>query len=163
MESSFSDLLTKLQGEKDWHRSAIFTDAGETIATNKATLLPDEIKYAFHSYSPRLFIHNILFIRFYIQAYNDRDTTVGEGFFINNEHFDVHRFHPPLVYGRRGGPDDGEGIGLCRVKPKNQKGDEIYWFLLITYLLPILSAKAVPQMVKFAETHRNYIMLIVII
>lgn len=78
---------------------------------------------------------------------------MGEGFFINNEHFDVHRFHPPLIYGRRGGPDDGEGIALCRVKPRTQVGDESYWFLLITYLLPILSAKAVPQMVKFSETY----------
>ena len=80
---------------------------------------------------------------------------MGEGFFINNEHFDVHRFHPPLIYGRRGGPDDGEGIALCRVKPRAALGDETYWFLLITYLLPILSAKAVPQMVKFSETHRK--------
>ena len=97
------------------------------MAANKCTLLPDEIK-------------------FYIQAYDERDTTVGEGFFINNEHFDVHRFHPPLIYGRRGGPDDGEGIALCRFKPRATTGaaDEKYWFLLITYLLPILSAKAVP-------------------
>ena len=56
--------------------------------------------------------------RFYINAYEDRDTTVGEGFFINEVHFDVHRFHPPLVYGRRGGPEDGEGIALCRFKPR---------------------------------------------
>ena len=56
--------------------------------------------------------------RFYVNAYEDRDTTVGEGFFVNNTHFDVHRFHPPLVYGRRGGPDDGEGIALCRYKPR---------------------------------------------
>ena len=91
-----------------------------------------------------------------MNAYNDRDTTVGEGFFINNEHFDVHRFHPPLVYGRRGGPDDGEGIALCRIRPKNPKGEEQYWFLLITYLLPILSAKAVPQMVKSSEKNCKY-------
>ena len=65
----------------------------------------------------------------------------------------MHRFHPPLIYGRRGGPDDGEGIALCRVKPRTNDGDEKYWFLLITYLLPILSAKAVPQMVKFAEAN----------
>jgi len=38
-------------------------------------------------------------------------------------HFDVHRFHPPLIYGRRGGPDDGEGIALCRFKPKNPTAD----------------------------------------
>ena len=106
------------------------------ITANKCPLLPDEIK-------------------FYLQAYEDRDTTVGEGFFINGEHYDVHRFHPPLIYGRRGGPDDGEGIALCRVEPRSAAAasDVKYWYLLITYLLPILSAKAVPQMVKFAETN----------
>mmetsp|Transcript_17586 Transcript_17586/g.16817 ORF Transcript_17586/g.16817 Transcript_17586/m.16817 type:complete len:126 (+) Transcript_17586:31-408(+) len=125
MESSDKDLLVKLQGEKDWHQSVIFTDKCDIITTNNCTILPQEIE-------------------FYTLAYNDRDTTVGEGFFLNNEHYDVHRFHPPLIYGRRGGPDDGEGIALCRVVPKQAKGDEKYWFLLITYLLPILSAKAVP-------------------
>jgi hypothetical protein len=91
--------------------------------------------------------------RFYVNAYADRDCTVGEGFFVNNEHFDVHRFHPPLIYGRRGGPDEGEGIALCKFKPRAPVDNEGYSFLLITYLLPILSAKAVPQMVKFVETH----------
>jgi hypothetical protein len=83
--------------------------------------------------------------RFYVLAYEDRDTTVGEGFHVNNVHYDVHRFHPPLIYGRRGGPEDGEGIALCRFKPKEPSpAGETYQFLLITYLLPILSAKAVP-------------------
>ena len=92
--------------------------------------------------------------RFYVNAFEDRDTTVGEGFFINDVHFDVHRYHPPLIYGRRGGPDDGEGIALCRFKPKSPSADgETFQFLLITYLLPILSAKAVPQMVKFCESN----------
>ena len=88
-----------------------------------------------------------------MQAYADRDVTIGDGFFINKEHFDVHRFHPPLIYGRRGTPDEGEGIALCRFKPKNAVEGEQYQFLLITYLLPILSAKAVPQMVKFVESY----------
>ncbi len=91
--------------------------------------------------------------RFYVSAFADRDTTVGEGFFINNEHYDVHRFHPPLIYGRRGGPDEGEGIALCRFKPRSAHADETHQFLLITYLLPILSAKAVPQMIKFVEAN----------
>ena len=61
------------------------------------------------------------------------------------QHYDVHRFHPPLIYGRRGGPDDGEGIALCRFKPNNvSNAGEDYQYLLITYLLPVLSAKAVP-------------------
>ena len=92
--------------------------------------------------------------RFYVNAYESRDTTVGEGFFINDVHFDVHRFHPPLIYGRRGGPDDGEGIALCKFTPNNKSAEgENYQYLLITYLLPILSAKAVPEMVKFVENH----------
>ena len=134
MEGIEGELLAKLQAEKDWNKSAIFTDKEQIIVTNKCTLLPDEIK-------------------FYVGAFNSRDVTVGEGFFINNEHFDVHRFHPPLVYGRRGGPDDGEGIALCKIKPSRPVGDETHWFLLITYLLPILSAKAVPQMIKFSENN----------
>ena len=31
------------------------------------------------------------------------------------EHYDVHRFHPPLIYGRRGDADVGEGISLAIV------------------------------------------------
>ena len=132
MEASSAELLDKLKEEKDWNKSVIFTSKGEVIADNGCELLEDEIE-------------------FYIKAYDDRDVTVGNGFFINNEHFDVHRFHPPLIYGRRGGPDDGEGIALARIVPSSPTGDEEYWFLLITYLLPILSAKAVPQMVEFSN------------
>lgn len=90
-------------------------------------------------------------IKFYVNAMADRDSTVGEGFFIENEHYDVHRFHPPLVYGRRGGPDDGEGVALARFKPSSPGDGETYHYMLITYLLPMLSAKCVPQMVKFIE------------
>ena len=129
-----SDLLNKLKQERDWNMSCIFTDNGSVVVDNGCNLKSDELQ-------------------FYVKAYNDRDTTVGEGFFVNDVHFDVHRFHPPLIYGRRGGPDDGEGIALCRFKPKQAVGGETYQFLLITYLLPIVSAKAVPQMVKFCETN----------
>ena len=52
--------------------------------------------------------------------------TIGEGFFVNGEHYDVHRFHPPLIYGRRGTPDDGEGIAICRFKPNNAIDGEQY-------------------------------------
>ena len=44
VESKSDELLKKLQGEKDWNRSAIFTDKGEVIVANKCTLLPEEIK-----------------------------------------------------------------------------------------------------------------------
>ena len=46
MESAASDLVAKLQAEKDWHKSFIFTDSGKIIAqNNKGTALtPEEIK-----------------------------------------------------------------------------------------------------------------------
>ena len=131
MEDSIANLLDKLKEEKDWNKSCIFTSNGEVLADNECKLQEEEVQ-------------------FYIKAFEDRDTTVGNGFFVNDVHFDVHRFHPPLIYGRRGGPEDGEGIALARVVPKHPKDGEEHWFVLITYLLPILSAKAVPQMVEFS-------------
>ena len=134
MEGSIDNLIDKLKEEKDWNKSCIFTSKGEIISDNGWDLLDDEVD-------------------FYIKAFDDRDTTVGNGFFVHDVHFDVHRFHPPLIYGRRGGPEDGEGIALARVVPSAPKDGEEYWFLLITYLLPILSAKAVPQMVEFSNRY----------
>merc|ERR1740130_1219167 len=115
-----NDLLVKLQAEGDWNMTAVFNDKQTMITQNKCTLGKDEIE-------------------FYTKAYESRDTTVGEGFFIESVHFDVHRFHPPLVYGRRGGPDDGEGIALCRFKPKTAGEDEEFqYFSLPTCYLSCL-------------------------
>ena len=61
------------------------------------------------------------------------------------EHYDVHRYHPPLVYGRRGNAETGEGISLA--VGKSRKGEKVY--ILITYILPIISARAVPQQINF--------------
>jgi hypothetical protein len=84
---------------------------------------------------------------------NDRDTTIGKGFKCFGHHFDVHRFHPPLVYGRRGGPEGGpeeaEGICLARI---NRDGTT-YW-MIITYVYPIVSARAIsiiPDFLKSAD------------
>lgn len=41
------------------------------------------------------------------------------GFTLLGEHYDVHRFHPPLVYGRRGNAENGEGISLGVGKTKS--------------------------------------------
>ncbi len=43
-DTPVEELVTKLQQEKDWHKSTIFTDKGEVIASNKCQLLQDEIK-----------------------------------------------------------------------------------------------------------------------
>ena len=50
------------------------------------------------------------------RSYDSRDATVGAGFTVCGEHFEVHRFHGDLIYGRRGDAEDGEGIALCRTQ-----------------------------------------------
>ena len=51
----------------------------------------------------------------FLKAYDNRDNVIGSGFVLLGEHYDVHRWHPPLIYGRRGDADAGEGISLARV------------------------------------------------
>jgi hypothetical protein len=93
----------------------------------------------------------------YFKAYNSRDNTIGEGFTLLGEHYDVHRYHPPLIYGRRGDAETGEGISLAVGKAKT--GEKMY--LLITYILPIISARAVPQQInfynEFSKSWRNVV------
>ena len=79
-------------------------------------------------------------IQILLKAYDDRDTTITKGFIIEGVHFEVHRFHPPLIFGRIANEELNEGV--CLVKGKNDH-DEII-FMLITYLLPIVSARAIP-------------------
>ncbi|EAR82684.1 hypothetical protein TTHERM_01093500 (macronuclear) [Tetrahymena thermophila SB210] len=89
-------------------------------------------------------------LRPYLTAFDSRDNTIGAGFELLGEHYDVHRFHPPLVYGRRGDADVGEGISLAKGFSKKANSN-IY--LLITYELPIISARAVPQQINFFNNH----------
>jgi hypothetical protein len=44
MEGRGEELLTKLQAEKDWHKSAVFTDKEQIITANNCNLQPDEVK-----------------------------------------------------------------------------------------------------------------------
>ncbi|CAI5736198.1 unnamed protein product [Hyaloperonospora brassicae] len=84
-----------------------------------------------------------------VKLYHKREDTMASGTVLLNEQYDVHRFHPPLVYGRRGDPsvEEGEGIAVCKVV---QGGRTL--FCLITYVYPTLSARAVPQLKEFCET-----------
>ena len=78
----------------------------------------------------------------FLTCFDDIDTTIGRGFTFCGYHFDEHRFHPPLTYGRRvgpeGGPEDSEGICWARIDKDGTK-----YFMLITYVYPIISARAI--------------------
>lgn len=83
--------------------------------------------------------------RWFIEAYNGRDETITKGITIDKVHFDVHRFHPPLIYGRISTEELNEGIALAKGKTKEDK----ICYMLITYLLPIVSARAIPLQIEF--------------
>ncbi|KAH7485459.1 hypothetical protein PRIC1_004763 [Phytophthora ramorum] len=86
----------------------------------------------------------------FLKLFDKREDTMASGIVLLNEQYDVHRFHPPLVYGRRGDPslEEGEGIAVCKVAQKSGRT----LFCLITYVYPTLSARAVPQLKEFCET-----------
>mmetsp|Transcript_7446 Transcript_7446/g.6776 ORF Transcript_7446/g.6776 Transcript_7446/m.6776 type:complete len:142 (-) Transcript_7446:217-642(-) len=123
-------LTDQLAKQDEWARSVIF-DADANIITSRNCQTNQSELTA------------------YLKAYDSRDNTIAAGFNLGGDHFDVHRFHPPLIYGRRGDADNGEGISLARGTSKG--GKKVY--LLITYTLPIVSARAVPQQIDFFNTH----------
>ncbi|KRX01051.1 Profilin [Pseudocohnilembus persalinus] len=123
-------LTEALQKEEEWAKAIIFDEDLNIIAQKNCQASQDELKA-------------------YLTAYDSRDSTIGAGFVLLNNHYDVHRFHPPLIYGRRGDADNGEGISLAVGTPTNQT-KKVY--LIITYELPIVSARAVPQQINFYNT-----------
>ena len=92
--------------------------------------------------------------RKFTEALNGRDETITKGFDFCGDHFDVHRYHPPLVYGRRGDCEVGEGI--CLIRGKDKESSEIV-YMVLCYALPIVSARAIPQGIEFFNTYgKNY-------
>ncbi|CAK4621849.1 unnamed protein product [Aphanomyces euteiches] len=122
-------VLAAMKAQKEWAKAVAFTQEGKIIA---ATVKPLDGEIAA-----------------FLKLYDNRDDTMGSGIVLLNEQYDVHRFHPPLIYGRKGDPSkgEGEGIAICKV----EKAVPIY--CLITYTLPTLSSRAVPQLQEFCNQH----------
>ena len=131
MENSkaLEDEMAKFE---DWYKAIIFDQNCNIIAKKNCDKLKDgELKE-------------------FLTAFNDRDTTIGKGFIFCGYHFDAHRFHPPLTYGRRGGPEggpeDAEGICCARLDKDGTK-----YFMVITYVYPIVSARAISIIPDFLK------------
>merc|ERR1711887_255160 len=86
--SALQDALLK---QDEWSKAVIFDGQGQVIQHMKCAAKQEELKG-------------------YLACFDNRDKTVGQGFWLLGQHYDVHRFHPPLVYGRKGDADVGEGI-----------------------------------------------------
>eukprot|EP00283_Hemiselmis_rufescens_P008646 CAMPEP_0173422426 /NCGR_PEP_ID=MMETSP1357-20121228/3140_1 /TAXON_ID=77926 /ORGANISM="Hemiselmis rufescens, Strain PCC563" /LENGTH=127 /DNA_ID=CAMNT_0014385453 /DNA_START=29 /DNA_END=409 /DNA_ORIENTATION=- len=116
-----------LKQQSEWSRAVVFDEAG-TVLAKTAEIPTGEISAM-------------------TTAFNDKDTTFGNGLNVCGKNFEVHRFYEDqgLIYGRTHAvnPQDGEGICLARVKKGTTGANN---FALITYDFPILSAKAVPDL-----------------
>ena len=132
-----------LAKQTEWNRIVILDNDGKVITSKNLSSDPlsEEIKYS------------LCYFRLFLNCLEDRDKIIGPGFNLCKDHFDVLRFHPPLVYGRRGKPNEGEGEGIAYCRVKSNVSNE-YVHLVITYILPIISARAVPQMIEFAKKYR---------
>ncbi|EQC27615.1 hypothetical protein SDRG_14665 [Saprolegnia diclina VS20] len=128
-ETDVVGLVDAMKAQKEWTKAIVFDHEGNFIA---GTVKPLDGE-----------------ISAYLRLYDDRDTTMGTGIVFLNEQYDVHRFHPPLIYGRKGDPakEEGEGIALCKVEKK------VPVYCMITYVFPTLSARVVPQLQAFCAQH----------
>ncbi|EGZ20773.1 hypothetical protein PHYSODRAFT_557103 [Phytophthora sojae] len=126
---TLSSLQEAIKAQKEWAKHIVF-DGDGTVVTSNTKPLDGEVAG-------------------FLKLFDKRDDTMASGIVLLNEQYDVHRFHPPLVYGRRGDPaqEEGEGIAVCKVSQGSRT-----LFCLITYVYPTLSARAVPQLKEFCET-----------
>eukprot|EP00884_Botryococcus_braunii_P012514 jgi/Botrbrau1/21263/Bobra.39_2s0054.1 len=84
------------------------------------------------------------------QCFGDREAAIRAGLILQGKRYEIHRHHPPLVYGRdmSGDPELSDGIAICRVE-KGITG--IPAFALITYPMPKVSARMVTLLRDFAQ------------
>lgn len=82
--------------------------------------------------------------------FDDRDEAIKQGIIVKGTRYEVHRHHPPLIYGRTmgGSPETSEGIAVCKVD--NPSGGPAH-IGLITYAMPNVSARMVPILQSFCE------------
>ncbi|EEY68493.1 uncharacterized protein PITG_04959 [Phytophthora infestans T30-4] len=125
---TLSTLQEAAKAQKEWAKYVAFDEDGGILFSNVKPLDGE--------------------VAGFLKLFNKREDTMASGIVLLGEQYDVHRFHPPLVYGRRGDPsvEEGEGIAVCKV----QQGSRTL-YCLITYVYPTLSARAVPQLKEFCE------------
>eukprot|EP01025_Chloroclados_australasicus_P021224 TRINITY_DN2225_c2_g2_i3.p1 TRINITY_DN2225_c2_g2~~TRINITY_DN2225_c2_g2_i3.p1 ORF type:complete len:191 (+),score=19.10 TRINITY_DN2225_c2_g2_i3:99-671(+) len=84
------------------------------------------------------------------QSFQDRMTSIRNGLSIDGARYEVHRWHPPLVYGRsmQGSPTTSRGAALMKIE--NGFNDQIC-YTAITYDLPNVSARMVPLLQQYAQ------------
>lgn len=83
-------------------------------------------------------------------VFEDRDAAMSSGVVLEGQRYEVHRWHPPCVYGRTTTErsEDSVGFAVCRVASRSCEPARL---VLATYAFPRLSARVVPELVEFAQ------------
>ncbi|GIL44605.1 hypothetical protein Vafri_2128 [Volvox africanus] len=117
---------------KDASRFLFYNEQG-TVLASSFTVEPSELKPL-----------ELLF--------TDRDEAIKHGMTVLGARYEVHRYHPPLIYGRTMGavPEESEGCAICKID-NGLGGHACYG--LITYQMPNISARMVPILQKFCQEH----------
>lgn len=126
---TLATLQASAKAQTEWHRYVAFDEEGRILFGNVSPLEGE--------------------IAGFVNLFRKREETMASGIVLLGEQYDVHRYHPPLVYGRRGDPavEESEGIAVCHVTQGTRS-----LYCLITYVYPTLSARAVPQLKDFCAT-----------
>lgn len=83
-------------------------------------------------------------------VFADRSKAMLKGIILQGQRYEVHRYHPPCVYGRTEAETEQDSIGVALCKTC-AAGGEMTVFALITYEMPALSARMVPQLQLFCK------------
>eukprot|EP00697_Spironema_sp_BW2_P005012 gnl/Spiro4/16763_TR9026_c0_g1_i1.p1 gnl/Spiro4/16763_TR9026_c0_g1~~gnl/Spiro4/16763_TR9026_c0_g1_i1.p1 ORF type:complete len:177 (-),score=17.70 gnl/Spiro4/16763_TR9026_c0_g1_i1:162-662(-) len=122
-----------LASKQDWARALLFDHEGNVMGQKWAGILPS-----------RQEIHNLMTLL------DNRDHTIGHGIMVSGQHFECHRWYPHMCYGRRGDANHGEGV--CVIRSTVRASNRHVW-LLLTYVFPMISARAIPQAVELLAAH----------
>ena len=81
-------------------------------------------------------------------AFADRQAAIKNGLILARRRYEVHRFHPPLIYGRAvidTEPEEGPGIAICN------SVENVY--AVVTFQPPETTARMAPLLKHFCEQH----------
>ncbi|KAI7845528.1 hypothetical protein COHA_000951 [Chlorella ohadii] len=136
MASGLADHAKQLLG--DFSRVVVFGGAGQQLYAS-CKVLPGELEQL-------------------AAAFGDRDAAIQRGLHLEGRRYEVHRHHPPLVYGRSVTdcePELSTGIAVVKVERgssgsgSNGGGESVY--IAATYEQPHTSAQALPRLQDFAQ------------
>lgn len=87
-------------------------------------------------------------------AFGEREAAIQRGLKLEGRRYEVHRHHPPLVWGRSMAdcsPEQSTGIAVCRVD-KSRLGGGAPAYLAVTFEQPHTSAFILPRVTQFAKS-----------